>query len=259
MGMIIIHTWQIAVDKPTWGGGSAMRILAPLIVLGIIVVLSGVEYAHAQTPLNTGAPLYMLPVDKVTTQCATTSTGTAEFTDAGLLTTHVIGDAETFKKIAYIEVHANSTDKSIGIFNINTPASATVGVTIPISALMNITNSGDTEKFTIRPIFSSVTTSENSELKFIDNPNINFEIYKTLSYVVGSSALIPALLTPNGMNFNVFALFGGIHMGPVTIHPTAPNPVICSTGSVQIQKLPLIEIEGVEFENGMQTNATLLS
>ncbi|RNJ76605.1 MAG: hypothetical protein EB828_02630 [Nitrosopumilus sp. D6] len=205
----------------------------------------------------------MLPVDKVTTQCATTSTGTAEFTDAGLLTTHLMSDVDTFTQIAYIEVHANSTDKSIGIFNITTPAAAAVSVTIPISALMNITNSVDTEKFTIRPIHSVVSVvafPSTALVKFIDNHSINFEIYKTFFYVRDRYVLLPRIITPNGMDLEVFEAFGGgVGSRSIVRDPNAPNPVVCSPGSVQIQKLPLIEIEGAEYENGVQTNATLLS
>ncbi|RNJ75016.1 MAG: hypothetical protein EB828_06030, partial [Nitrosopumilus sp. D6] len=124
---------------------------------------------------------------------------------------------------------------------------------------MNITDVVDTEKFTVRPIFSTIVGDRDDPIRFIDNPNISLDKYKTLSYVVSGSTLIPALITPNGMDLAVTVSSGTINTGSTVRHPSAPNPVLCSTGSAEIQKLPRIEIDGVEYVDGVQTDASLHS
>ncbi|RNJ77084.1 MAG: hypothetical protein EB829_07140, partial [Nitrosopumilus sp. H8] len=137
-------------SRYNFGGGSmkCTGMFIPLAALFAIVALSGIEYAQAQTPLDTGAPLYMKSVIPVTTECEGSLTGTAMLTEDGLFTNHTIKDRDSFVKTAYIEVHARSTDKSIGVYNFAVPGNNTVNVTIPLDALRTISDIVETEIFT---------------------------------------------------------------------------------------------------------------
>ncbi|RNJ75772.1 MAG: hypothetical protein EB830_05555, partial [Nitrosopumilus sp. H13] len=194
-----------------------------------ILILSGIEYAQAQTPmLDTGAPLYMKSVDPVTEQCSGTSTGTITLTGAGLVTSHTVDSSSTLIHLGYIEINAMSTDKSIAVFNYGyDPNNRVISATIPLSALETITDDINAETFTTRPIFSTITASNDVVYKFVNNTAISGIAYATFhSY----GPTLFTMIVPNGVDTIANSNFG-LTLSPLPRHATAPNPVLCSTGS----------------------------
>ncbi|RNJ75118.1 MAG: hypothetical protein EB828_05685, partial [Nitrosopumilus sp. D6] len=208
------------------------------VLIAVLAVLSGVEYAQAQT-LDTGAPLYMKSVDAFANQCVASGTttgvshdGHAELLADGLFVSHRVpsaGDDPTRFLVSYIEVNAKSTGKSIAVYNFNIKDDFIYNATVPISALNTITDNVNGDVYTTRLIISTIDSSLGAVL-FINHTEITAAIYKPLPvYLRDALSEGTIVIAPGG----VPTAIGGALASFATISDP-PNVTHCSTGSAQV-------------------------
>ncbi|RNJ76218.1 MAG: hypothetical protein EB830_04625, partial [Nitrosopumilus sp. H13] len=200
------------------------------LLVASILVLSGIEYAQAQTPaLDTSSPLYMKSVTQVSDVCDdTTSTSvTPTLSATGLATSHTIDSQANADFVSYIEVHASSSDTAIGVYGYSA-SGTTITATVPRAALSTISNDIDTDEFTVTPVFASVVAAagRTTPTRYVDNTNIMPQNYGLLS--IHSSALAAFVVTDG----SVSPIQGTIVIESGIRQPThvASGPTICAIG-----------------------------
>ncbi|RNJ79358.1 MAG: hypothetical protein EB829_02335, partial [Nitrosopumilus sp. H8] len=197
------------------------------LLVASILVLSGIEYAQAQTPvLDTSAPLYMKSVEQVEACVGKTSTSVPPTLSAtGLATSHTINSQANADFVSYIEVHARSTDTAIGVYGYSA-SGTTITATVPRAALSTISNDIDTDEFTVTPVFASVVAAagRTTPTRYVDNTNIMPQNYGLLS--IHSSALAAFVVTDG----SVSPIQGTIVIESGIRQPThvASGPTICA-------------------------------
>ena len=262
----------VAIGNKPKGGGVRLRILVPLIVLGVIVALSGVEYAHALTPIDTGPPLYLKSVDTVSKVCAGTADVRPRVTGPTESTVSLTGDGlsahfvfppprdDTHIWLGYYEITAASTGDSIAVYNFDVPRSRIHEMTVPIDALGAISETPADESYTISPIYSTTNLSNSrlNQYRLIDHPKITPEIYLTWPSYLRGDVNPPAwvILSPGGVD-TAITRSGQINPS-VTRHITQPNVIECTTGSAQVS--PSVEFrytDGRGMDRGLADGAIM--
>ncbi|RNJ80688.1 MAG: hypothetical protein D9C04_00425, partial [Nitrosopumilus sp. B06] len=201
------------------------------VLVAVLVVLSGVQYAHAQT-LDEGAPLFLKSVDTAATQCGQSLSGTATISLEGLSVNFDTNRGALFKLIAYLEVTASSTGKSIAVFNYSVPANNEAHAVIPIDDLKFITADPYGDTYTIKPIRNVIKVDDGAsgKFRFINHTGITFENYKTFPSLADNTF---GLITPGGVDQFVTRSGTVVATDPLT-REDPPGEELCFAGSAQV-------------------------
>ncbi|RNJ79035.1 MAG: hypothetical protein D9C04_05875 [Nitrosopumilus sp. B06] len=206
-------------------------------MLAVVVMLSGVEYAQAQTPtFDTGAPLFLKMTDQVTHKCRIQHAGTAFFGENGLSADFTIRRSPVFKQIAYVEVTADSTDKSFAIYNYEVLSKKKIRAIIPFSALPLISDTPGDEIYTIQVIRSAIKIDgEPKRFRFIDNTAITDKSYEDFaSFAPGTSGL----LISSEMDTLVTQDYDSMTTSNTVSRSDPVNKNRCIASSIEIKSIP---------------------
>ncbi|RNJ77278.1 MAG: DUF5011 domain-containing protein [Nitrosopumilus sp. D6] len=192
--------------------------------------------------LDTGAPLFINLAASVTEPCPESSEGTATYFGDELVTSHTM-DSSILEQIAYIEINAKSTDRSIAVYNF-TVSGSVISTTVPVSALDAITVTARSEVYTVRLVSSTILTAQDETVRFVNNAGITAGEYELFSSFNGIKTL---LATRDGDAVISRDEHGDTIKEDIARHATTPNPSSCSTGSIQSKSDltdPVLEIIG---------------